>query len=135
MNDCNKINIQYVNNSTQLPPPHPHPHKKKKEHQTYTAILLCMQRLRMKFRQYIYIYILFIYVACKAKWQSLWDYYTRKRGDNTRKSGQAASNKRPWHMFERMSFLKPFIELYKRDEWQFGHHDRGRGGKCQRSRD
>ena len=33
----------------------------------------------------------------------------RKRGDNTKKSGQAASYKRQWHMFERMSFLQPFI--------------------------
>ena len=51
--------------------------------------------------------------TCKAKWKSLRDYYIRKRRDNTKKSEQAASNKRQWHMFERMSFLLPFIATRK----------------------
>ncbi|GFO40553.1 hypothetical protein PoB_006705800 [Plakobranchus ocellatus] len=47
--------------------------------------------------------------VCKVKWQSLRDYFLRKRRENTKKSGQAASTKRPWYLYERMSFFNPFV--------------------------
>lgn len=47
--------------------------------------------------------------ACKIKWQSLRDYFLKKRRESSKKSGQAASTKRQWYLFERMSFLNPFV--------------------------
>ncbi|GFO09734.1 transcription factor adf-1 [Plakobranchus ocellatus] len=47
--------------------------------------------------------------VCKVKWQSLRDYFLRKRRENAKKSGQAASTKRQWYLYERMSFLNPFV--------------------------
>ncbi|GFO10549.1 transcription factor adf-1 [Plakobranchus ocellatus] len=47
--------------------------------------------------------------VCKVKWQSLRDYVLRKRRENTKKSGQATSTKRQWYLYERMSFLNPFV--------------------------
>ncbi|GFR79781.1 transcription factor Adf-1 [Elysia marginata] len=43
---------------------------------------------------------------CKSKWQSLRDYFIKKKREYERSKGQ--SNKRPWHLYQRMSFILPY---------------------------
>ncbi|KAL8563868.1 hypothetical protein ACOMHN_034247 [Nucella lapillus] len=47
--------------------------------------------------------------ACKSKWGTLRDYFFKKyRESKTTTSGQAASKKRKWYLFDTMSFLIPY---------------------------
>ena len=47
--------------------------------------------------------------ACKNRWGTLRDYFFKKyRESKTTKSGQAASKKKKWHLFDAMSFLTPY---------------------------
>lgn len=47
--------------------------------------------------------------ACRNKWGTLRDYFVKKyREAKTTKSGQAASKKKKWYLFDIMSFLIPY---------------------------
>lgn len=47
---------------------------------------------------------------CKEKWRDLRDIYVReRREEKKRKSGAAATQKRPWRYYHIMSFLIPFV--------------------------
>ncbi|KAK9977135.1 hypothetical protein ABG768_018956 [Culter alburnus] len=47
---------------------------------------------------------------CRKKWRDLCDVYVReRREEKKRKSGAAATQKRPWRYYHIMSFLLPFV--------------------------
>ena len=51
----------------------------------------------------------FSVAACRNKWGTLRDYFVKKyREAKTTKSGQAASKKKKWYLFDAMSFLIPY---------------------------
>ena len=65
--------------------------------------------LTTSLRRLVVFILLFSVTACRTKWGTLRDYFFKKyRESKTTKSGQAASKKRKWHLFDAMSFLIPY---------------------------
>ena len=81
----------------------------------------------------MFVCFVFSVTTCKSKWGTLRDYFFKKyRESKTTTSGQAASKKRKWYLFDTMSFLIPYYgsretggNLNYEDQQQDDDLDRG----------